>query len=57
MKKLQILKLFITIGVLVSIFIIFVNSSIDLYLKKDKILTKLGIKVKEVLLFSTGMIG
>ena len=36
-------KLFI-IGLLVSIFVIFVNSSIDLYLKRNTILGKLGIK-------------
>jgi len=39
----NLLKLFITIGLLTSIFVIFVNSSIDLYLKSGKILDKLGI--------------
>ena len=42
-KFVKFLKLFITIGLLTSIFVIFVNSSIDLYLKKDVILVKLGI--------------
>ena len=40
---LKFLKLFITIGLLTSIFVIFVNSSIDLYLKRGAILGKLGI--------------
>ncbi len=47
MKKLQILKLFITIGLLISIFIIFVNSSIDLYKKRNIILGKLGINIDD----------
>ena len=41
--KQQFLKLFILIGVLVSFFIIVVNSSIDLYQKRYKILGKLDI--------------
>ncbi len=39
------LKLLFTIGVLTSIFVIFVNSSIDLYLKKHIILAKFGINL------------
>ena len=39
------LKLLFTIGVLASIFVIFVNSSIDLYLKKHIILAKFGINL------------
>ena len=42
-KFIRFRKLFI-IGLLVSIFVIFVNSSIDLYLKRNTILGKLGIK-------------
>ena len=42
--KQQFLKLFILIGVLVSFFIIVVNSSIDLYQKRYKILGKLDIQ-------------
>lgn len=42
-KSIKFLKLFITIGLLTSIFVIFVNSSIDLYLKRGVILGKLGI--------------
>jgi hypothetical protein len=42
-KFIKFLKLFITIGLLTSIFVIFVNSSIDLYLKRGAILGKLGI--------------
>ena len=42
-KFIRFRKLFI-IGLLVSIFVIFVNSSIDLYLKRNTILDKLGIK-------------
>jgi len=42
-KTMKFLKLFIKIGLLISIFVIFVNSSIDLYLKRGMILGKLGI--------------
>ncbi len=41
-KFIRFRKLFI-IGLLISIFVIFVNSSIDLYLKRNTILGKLGI--------------
>ncbi len=37
------LKLFFILGLLISIFVIFVNSSIDLYSKRSQILSKLGI--------------
>ena len=39
----RILKLLFILGLLISIFVIFVNSSIDLYLKRGTILGKLGI--------------
>ncbi|MDC0854610.1 galactose oxidase early set domain-containing protein [Candidatus Pelagibacter sp.] len=41
----KILKLIFILGLLISIFVIFVNSSIDLYLKKSLILSKLGISL------------
>jgi hypothetical protein len=42
-KIIKYIKLFIKFGLLISIFVIFVNSSIDLYLKKGAILGKLGL--------------
>ncbi len=46
-KVTKIIKLITIIGVLVSIFIIFVNSSIDLYVKRNVILSKLGIHLHD----------
>ena len=42
-KFIENIKLLIKFGLLISIFVIFVNSSIDLYLKRGTILGKLGI--------------
>ena len=42
-KFIKFIKLFTKIGLLTSIFVIFINSSIDLYSKRSKILGKLGI--------------
>ena len=44
-KGTKILKLLFILGLLTSIFVIFVNSSIDLYLKKHIILAKFGINL------------
>jgi hypothetical protein len=44
-KRTKILKLLFILGLLTSIFVIFVNSSIDLYLKKHIILAKFGINL------------
>ena len=41
-KVTKILKLLFILGLLIFIFVIFFNSSIDLYLKKNQILNKLG---------------
>jgi hypothetical protein len=45
--NLKILKLLFILGLLISIFVIFVNSSIDLYLKRNVILGKLGIHIDD----------
>ena len=45
-KRTKILKLLFILGLLTSIFVIFVNSSIDLYLKRGTILGKFGIDLK-----------
>ncbi len=42
-KFIKFIKIFTKIGFLASIFVIFINSSIDLYSKRNKILGKLGI--------------
>ena len=44
-KLINVLKLFVLIGVLISIFIIFVNSSLELYIKRNIILEKLGFNI------------
>ncbi len=43
MEKIKKYKLLIVIGLILSIFVIFVNSLLELYIKKDAILGKLGI--------------